>query len=292
MKDANTMKPPTREKPDNNAFAKLVEQVQAGDKTALSLIIESTWPETYSLALRFTGNAHDAEDATQEIMVRIITRLSSFRGESQFTTWAYRVAINHLLNLKQGRQYKGLSFVAFGEDLTHGLEEHPNDVQDLDHELLLNEVRVGCTLAMLQCLDPEGRLAYILGEILEVEHNEAAMALELAKATYRKRLSRAREKVANFMLGNCGLVDSANACRCSKRVRCAIEKKRIDPNKLIYSSAQQRLKDFPQLLAQIRGLDAMQRSAALYRVQQDAPVSDQFINWLKTLVSTKIKGSN
>jgi len=285
MKDRNIANLFAPEKPDNNTLAKLVDLAQAGDKSALDSVIAATWPEIYRLALRFTGNATDAEDATQEVMVRIITRLSSFRGESQYTTWAYRVATNHLLNLKQSRQSQVLSFEKFGADLTYGLEAHPDENQSLEYDLLLNEVRVGCTLAMLQCLDSEMRLAYIFGEILEVEHHEASMALELAKATYRKRLSRAREKIANFMLGNCGLVDASNACRCSKRVRCAIEKQRIDPNKLIYSSAQQRLKDFPQLLSQIRELDTMQRSSALYRIQQDSPISDHFINWLKTLVS-------
>src|SRR5262249_36909959 len=140
--------------------------------------------DVYRLALRFLWHPQDAEDATQEILVRIITGLAAFRGESSFRTWVYRIACNTLLSLrKKGRmEQRTLSFEEFGEDLVQGLSDEPLADQGVDQALLLEEVKIGCTLAMLLCLDREHRLAYILGEIVELDHNEAAEVLEITTA--------------------------------------------------------------------------------------------------------------
>ncbi len=147
--------------------------------------------------------------------------------------------------------------------------------------MLLEEVRIGCTLAMLQCLETEARLAYILGEILELDHQEAAEVLSISAGAYRKRLSRARATVTDFMLGHCGLVDSKNRCRCSKRVVRATELGRVDPGKLMFSTSVRRAKQFPEVLAEIRQLEDNQRAAALYRAQRQPDVSQDFVRWLK-----------
>ena len=79
----------------------LVEAAKEGDRKALEDLISKIQNKIYGLALRMLYNPSDAEDAAQEILLKIITRLSTFRGESAFTTWMYRVAINHLLTLRR-----------------------------------------------------------------------------------------------------------------------------------------------------------------------------------------------
>jgi RNA polymerase sigma factor (sigma-70 family) len=132
----------------------------------------------------------DAQDATQEILIRIVTHLGTFRGESGFITWAYRVAANYLLTARKGRiEAQGYTFARFGEELEEGLsDELPSGEQRTEQSLLLEEVKIGCTLGMLSCLDRPHRLAYILGEILEMDGEEAAGILEIEPATFRKRL--------------------------------------------------------------------------------------------------------
>ena len=265
---------------DTTDMTSLVALSREGDRAALDALIHAIQPTIYKLAQRFLMIPVDAEDATQEILLKIITRLSQFDGRSQFKTWAYAVASNHLLDLKRRPSEQEMSFDEFAEDLSQGLSETP--IEGPDTVVLLEEVRIGCTLAMLQCLDRDARLAYTLGEILDLEHGEAAEVLGISASAYRKRLSRARSIVTAFMLGQCGLVNPDNHCRCSKRVTQAQALGRVDPKKLIFSTSVERAQQFPEVLSEIRQLEENQRAAALYRAQMQPEVSQSFTHWLKT----------
>jgi RNA polymerase sigma factor (sigma-70 family) len=74
----------------------LVQRTRRGDQGALENLVKAIKGPVYGLALRMLGVPAEAEDATQEILVKVVTRLDSFRGESRFTTWVYAVAANHL----------------------------------------------------------------------------------------------------------------------------------------------------------------------------------------------------
>ena len=267
---------------DTDTLASLVARSQQGERAAVDALIHALQPDIYKLAQRFLMIPADAEDACQEILLKILTRLSQYDGRSLFSTWAYAVARNHLLDLKRRPFEQAMSFNEFAEDLAQGLSDQL--AESAETALQLEEIRIGCTLAMLQCLDRDLRLSYILGEILELEHQTAADVLDISCDAYRKRLSRARSTVSNFMLGHCGLVNPNNACRCSKRVSQAIKLQRIDPAHLVFSSSTERTRKFPQLLAQIRSLEESQRAAALYRAQSQPEASADFVQWIRTTV--------
>jgi RNA polymerase sigma factor (sigma-70 family) len=238
------------------AVEELVTRARGGDAAALDELVRAVSDDVYALAIRMLWHPHDAEDATQEILVRVVTRLSTFRGESSFRTWVFRVAANHLLTTRRRRaELPELTFDAFGTDLADGLDT-PHDAK-LDERLLEQEVKIGCTQGMLLCLDREHRLAYILGEVFELSGEQAADVLEIAPAAYRKRLSRARERIQSFMRGHCGLVDPANPCRCSRRVGRAIAIGRIDPERLLFATHAVR--------RGVEEMDALHDAAAVFR---------------------------
>jgi len=79
----------------------LVEQAKNGDPDALEALVRQIQDRIYGLAMRMLWHPQDAEDATQEILVKIVTHLGSFRNESAFATWCYRIAANHLLSLRK-----------------------------------------------------------------------------------------------------------------------------------------------------------------------------------------------
>ena len=138
-----------------------------GDRDALERLVRAIQGNIYGLALRMLCNREDAEDATQEVLVRIVTRLSQFDFRSRLKTWAYRVAVNYILDVKKSAVERlHLSFERFAEDLTGGLG--PEAPAETERSFLIEEVKVACTTAMLQCLDRPHRLAYVLGEILEL----------------------------------------------------------------------------------------------------------------------------
>lgn len=269
-----------------------VTRAKAGDRHALESVVRAVQKEVYGIALRFLWHPQDAEDATQEILIRVITGLGSFRGDSAFRTWVYRIACNRLLTLrKQRMEQRSISFEEFGEDLVRGLSDDSLGVEhDPDKALLLEEVKIGCTLAMLMCLDRDHRLAYILGEIVELEHHEAAEVLEISPAAFRKRLSRARASITSFMISRCGLVNSANACRCRRRVTTAVHLGRVDPANLLFASSLDCAKQFPEVLAKIRQLEETRRAAALYRSHPNPKPSESFVGWMRRAVHEKPDG--
>jgi RNA polymerase sigma factor (sigma-70 family) len=215
----------------------LVKQAVDGDKTALEGITAAIQDNIYYLSLRMLANPDDAKEATQDILIKIITSLSAFRFDSKFTTWVYRVAANHLISAKKMiNKVPDLNFELFKTDLEQDLQEPTNLRDKPDYQVLLNELRVSCTMAMLLCLNPTHRMAYILGDILEIEHDEASIALAISKDNFRKQLSRARTKVTLFTAESCGLVSSNAKCSCEKKLTGAIKRKRINSENIIFTN--------------------------------------------------------
>jgi RNA polymerase sigma factor (sigma-70 family) len=180
----------------------------------------------------------DAEDATQEILIKLLTKLSSFRGESQFRTWLYRLVVNHLLNMKRARaEAKTMTFEEYGRELDSTPEEDlaAPDSQRPDAQLLIEEAKIGCTSAMLLCLDREQRLVYVLGEIFGVTDRVGAELLDISRDSFRQRLARARRDLYNFMQGKCGLVKASNPCRCAKKMQGFIQLGYLDPQHLLFA---------------------------------------------------------
>jgi RNA polymerase sigma factor (sigma-70 family) len=197
-----------------------------GDRGALDTLVRDLQADVYGLALRMLWNREDAEDATQEILVRVVTRLAQFDFRSKLKTWVYRIAANYILDVKRSPvERMHLTFERFAEDLGDGLSS--DGPADAEHSLLTEEVKIGCTLGMLQCLDRPHRLAYVFGEILELPGPEAADVLGIAPALFRKRLEQARAAIVSFTRTYCGLASDTAACACHRRVPAAMRAGRI-----------------------------------------------------------------
>lgn len=179
------------------------------------------------------GNPADAADATQEILVRVVTHLASFRGESAFTTWVHRVAANYLATARRSRAASPeVTFETLGALIDAGLAETSAPDRTPADAVLATEVRLTCTEAMLLCLDGGHRLAFVLGEILDLPGDEAAWVLNLTPDAYRQRLARARSAIAAFVERRCGVFSAANPCRCARQVPQAMRVGMLDPARL------------------------------------------------------------
>lgn len=198
----------------------LARRAVTGDREALEGLVRVLQDDVYGLALRMLWTREDAEDATQEILVRVVTRLSQFDFRSRLRTWVYRVAVNSILDAKKSPiERMHLTFERFAEDLAEGLSA--DGPAESERSLLTEEVKIGRTLGMLQCLDRPERLAYILGEVMELAGPEAAQVLSISPNLFRKRLQHARETIVSFTRRYCGLASDAAACACHKRVAAA-----------------------------------------------------------------------
>lgn len=232
-----------------------------GDQGALDLVVRELQRDVYGLALRMLWNKEDAEDATQEILVRIVTRLSQFDFRSRLRTWAYRVAVNYILDVKKSATERlQMTFQALGDSLIERLGT--DGPAEAEQSLLLEEVKVGCSLAMLQCLDRPHRLAYVLGDIMDLPGPEAAEALAVSPDLFRKRLQHARAAVLFFTKAHCGLVSDAAPCRCNRQVQGAVRAGVVDTAHLSFARTQS---SFEASRAMVRQVDEARRAIELHR---------------------------
>jgi RNA polymerase sigma factor (sigma-70 family) len=272
--------------PNGVALEPLVERAKAGDRAALEAVVQGVQGRVYNLAMRMLWHPADAEDATQEILVRVITHLGAFRGESAFTTWVYRVASNYLLTTRKRRaEREELTFERFAEQLDEGLGlEAPELEREVETRLLVEEVKIGCTQGMLLCLDREHRLVYILGDVFRLPSHESAEVIGVAPATFRKRLSRARARLHGFMEQKCGLVNSANPCRCARRVEYAIAAGRVDPGHLLFATDQAGGQVSAATIEVVREMEELHSAAEVLRGHPQYAAPDVAVKVLRVLL--------
>lgn len=252
----------------------LVSRAVEGDQEALEQLLTEVQDLVFNLSLRMLGTIQDAEDASQEILIRVMTNLASFRGESAFSTWVFRIAVNHLKNYRKSMfARQPLSFEYYGEDIVSGKEKDiPDLTMGVDRNLLEQELKLSCTNVMLQCLDADSRCIYILGTMFRVDSRLAAEILDLSPEAYRQRLSRIRKKMAGFLEEYCGL-SGKGVCSCGKRVSYAIASHRVNPEKPEYTSLKENtefLLECKTAMEEIDDLSMVFSSLSAYRTTKAA----------------------
>ncbi len=222
----------------NEELLNLIQKATAGDKSSLETVILNIQDLVFNLSLRMLGTFPDAEDASQDILLKVMTHLSSFKGESSFSTWVFRIAVNHLKDYKKHMfaQFP-LSFEFYGDDIRNAkTEDIPDLTQNVEQAILAEELKLSCTNVMLQCLDTESRCIFILGTMFKVDSRIAGDILGITPEAYRQRLSRVRKKMADFLTEYCGEYGKGK-CHCADRVNYAIQSHRIHPTQLYFQTA-------------------------------------------------------
>jgi len=216
----------------------LVESAVKGDKKSLEQLVKRHQAWIYNIALKMVWDPVDAEDVTQETLIKIITKLSTFRGDSSFRTWAYRIAANHVINMKKRKmEFQYTSFRIYGNNILNSPDTDLPDQNSVpvDVDLLIEETKIGCMNAMLLCLDREQRLIFILGNMFNVNDEVGSEILDMTKVNFRQKLSRARKQLANFMTDKCGLMDKNNPCHCAKKTKLMMDAGHVNPDNLLFS---------------------------------------------------------
>lgn len=281
------MSNPFTEVADDATDTELVEQAQQGHGEALEKLVLRHQAWIYNIALRMVFHPQDAEEVTQEVLIKAITRLSTFQGESQFRTWLYRITANHVLNMKRrGGEAETLTFSSYAGAIndTPDLDLPDPKSVPVDVPLLVEEAKISCTTGMLLCLDRKQRLIFTLGEIFGASDIVGSEILEMTADNFRQNLSRARRDLYQFMHGQCGLVNANNPCRCAKKTRGFIEAGHVDPDHLQF---------IPQHLRRIsEAAEGVVRSiettvegqySALFRDHPFLEPKDQ-VGWLRQLL--------
>ncbi|MDV6033888.1 MAG: RNA polymerase sigma factor [Phycisphaera sp. RhM] len=265
----------------------LVERANTGDREALEKLVLRHQAWIYNIAVRMVFDPHDAEEVTQEVLVKVITKLSTFKGESKFRTWLYRIATNHVLNMKRRSAEKHeLVFADYGSAINEISDADLPDPKSVPVALpmLVEEAKSTCTMGMLLCLDRKQRLIFTLGEVLGVTDTIASEVLEISTANFRQCLTRARRDLHNFMNNQCGLVNTKNSCRCPKKTRGFIQDGHVDPHRLMFASEHvKRVRDVAdQTFRDIEDV-VEQQHVAVFRDHPFLRPADE-IHWLRKIL--------
>jgi RNA polymerase sigma factor (sigma-70 family) len=267
----------------------LVEKAKMGDKDVLEEIILRIQDNIYGLAIRMLFIPADAEDATQEILVKVITHLGTFRGESRFDTWVYRIATNHLLTMRKSRaeRWKMTFDVCLKNiDEQASLKEDETSIE-AEQNVIEEEAKHACIHFLMLCLSRELRIAFILGEIFGVTSREGAEILEVTPAAYRQRLSRGRKQIMDFLLARCGEVDLNNPCSCRKQAVLHVKKKIMDPEHLFFAHHPCHAHHGEHTEGLLHEFDRLSRAAALIRKHPRYAAPDTLVETMKCLIDSR-----
>jgi RNA polymerase sigma factor (sigma-70 family) len=214
----------------------LVERAIDGSRDALRQLVERHQPFVYNIALKMFGRREDAQDLTQEVFVKVITSLKTFRHESSLRTWLYRVTVNHFLKARRrALELVVDDFESYFDAVAVTPDEEPSAALGVTDETI-EELRLRCTSGMLMCLDREQRLIFILGAIFNVSHQLGGDVFSISPGNFRVRLHRARRDLYSWMTKRCGLVNPGNPCRCSKKTTGYVRRGIVDPNRLVFNA--------------------------------------------------------
>ena len=180
--------------------AAVIQAVLDGDVNAYELLVKEYEKNVYNLALRMVGNSEDAADMSQEAFIKAYNSLTSFRGDSKFSVWLYRIVSNVCLDYLRSRgRRQTVSLSAEnddGEDVEIDIaDETQSPERLLDRRLTRDAVRRG-----LAALPPEHRQILLLREIQGLSYDEIADALGIEAGTVKSRIFRARKKLCAFLI--------------------------------------------------------------------------------------------
>lgn len=224
-------------------------------KEELTRLLEEIKNQIFNLSIRMLSNVQLAEDATQDILLKIINQIDTLKDENKFEPWALTIAKNYLLNvIKEDSRFKRISFEVMEKDCNIPMNEfYLNDIPDLDKNKMLIELKISCSQAMLMCLSKEERYIYILSSMFELNSVNGSAIMEITPDNYRQKLHRAKLRLKNFLENNCGLINKSATCKCNKRLDYAISNGRISKERLTfteekYLSDEMNIKSFIEMM--------------------------------------------
>lgn len=191
--------------------ASIVRKVLGGDANAFETLVLEYEKNVYNIALRMTSNSEDAADMTQEAFIKAYNSLQSFRGDSKFSVWLYRIVSNVCLDFLRSKNRRPTVSLSVEDD---DGEDAQLDVADesqspellLDRKLTRDSVRRG-----LDSLPPDYRQILLLREIQGLSYDEIAQALSLEVGTVKSRIFRARKRLCTFLIDDGNISDFSSS---------------------------------------------------------------------------------
>ncbi len=184
---------------DMRSDAAIVQAVLDGDANAFEVLVLRYQKKVYNTVLRLAGDAAEAEDLSQEVFLKIFRGLSSFRGESSFSTYIYRVAANTAIDALRRKEAPTVSLSVENED-GEEFELALPDEGPLPMELLESRERRQAIVKAIDALPEHHRSVILLREMDGMSYQDIAQIMGLTEGTVKSRINRARARLRQLLL--------------------------------------------------------------------------------------------
>lgn len=208
--------------------------------------------KVYKLALGLTGNANDAEEITQEAFFRALRSFDTYRQDSSFFTWIYRITLNVANDYMKHRRKMPSQVL---EDLGYSKEDilDKNPSNDPEMLLLAKEARSKCLYSLTECLPIEQRKIFCLAITIGLPYKLVAEILDCSLSKVKTTIHRAKQRWFGYMENRCTLIKKSNPCHCVQWVRFALDKGWISKEEVINRKPENN----SQTIAEIRELKTL-----------------------------------
>ncbi|KUO73241.1 MAG: RNA polymerase subunit sigma-24 [Clostridia bacterium BRH_c25] len=190
------------------------------------------YKKVYNLALGLTGNINDAEEITQEAFLRAFRSFDTFRKDSSFFTWIYRITLN-VANSYMKQRMK-MPVYALTEDIGYTLEDIMDEKPSYDPETLFlaKEAKFQCLHCLTECLPNEQRKIFCLAITIDLPYKLVAEIMECSLSKVKTTIHRAKQRWFGYMENRCQFIKKSNPCHCTQWVRFGLEQGWITKDKL------------------------------------------------------------
>ena len=186
----------------------VIQRVQRGDVNAFESLVTAYEKNVYNLALRMTGSPEDAEDMAQEAFIKAYNSLPSFRGDSKFSVWLYRIVSNVCLDFLRKKNRRSTVSLSAEDDDGEDVQLDLPDTSQSPEELLEKKLTRESVQRGLASLPPDARQILLLREIQGLSYEEIGETLGLEPGTVKSRIFRARKKLCAYLLSDGNIPDS------------------------------------------------------------------------------------
>ena len=178
----------------NDIDSVLIKKVKKGNKGAFNFLVNKYYPRVYASLFSFTKSKEDSEDLAQQTFIKVWQQIESFRGDSAFFTWIYRIAINLAKNFVVSSSYKKQKVNTSIEDAAIEITSYENIESLLTHNQSMKEIR-----DFIKTMPESLKTAFTLRESEGKSYEEISIITNTPIGTVRSRIFRARESIIEFM---------------------------------------------------------------------------------------------
>ncbi len=186
---------------------KIIKKIQGGDVNAFELLVNEYEKNVYNLALRMCKNPEDAADMSQEAFIKAYNSLQSFRGDSKFSVWLYRIVSNLCLDHLRRQSRRPVSSLSVEDSDGESTELEIADEEQAPERLLERKTTREAVRRGLDRLNSEQREILLLREIQGFSYDEIADVLNIESGTVKSRIFRARKKLCDFLIADGNIPD-------------------------------------------------------------------------------------